>query len=187
MSNHPELFAPPAHSHILYVCMSHNTCAIHDRTFVNAAEHLLRLVNEMRTSVNGSRRSLMAEMQGDEGAADCLIWRNASKEYKQQALELDDQMRVSIFAGKVSKRMLKEVIKVCHRGQRQNMYAKDADKHNSLADAVKSFLCTRLSRLKYFQKRRKSRYFISHLYSFMFVCLFVCLSVFFVRLPVCIF
>jgi hypothetical protein len=46
----------------------------------------------------------------------------------------------SIFEGKVSKRMLKEVIKVCHRGQRQNMYAKDADKHNSLAGAVKSIL-----------------------------------------------
>jgi len=69
---------------------------------VNAAEHLLRLVNEMRTSVNGSRRSLMAEMQGDEGAADCLIWRNASKEYKQQALELDDQMRELLLVAKVS-------------------------------------------------------------------------------------
>jgi hypothetical protein len=29
--------------------------------------------------------------------------------------------------------MLKEVIKVCHRGQLQDMYAKDADKHNLLA------------------------------------------------------
>jgi len=34
--------------------------------------------------------------------------------------------------------MLKEVIKVCHRGQRQDMYAKDADKHDLLA--VKSIL-----------------------------------------------
>ena len=57
---------------------------------------------ELRTSVNGSRRSLMAEMQGDEGAADCLIWRNASKEYKQQALELDDQMRELLLVAKVS-------------------------------------------------------------------------------------
>jgi hypothetical protein len=36
--------------------------------------------------------------------------------------------------------MLKEVIKVCHRGQRQDMYAKDADKNNLLAGAVKSIL-----------------------------------------------
>ena len=87
---------------VCVVCMSYNTFAIQDRTFVNAADHLLRLVNEMRTSVNGSRRSLMDEMQGDEGAADCLIWRNASKEYKQQALELDDQMRELLMVAKVS-------------------------------------------------------------------------------------
>ena len=82
--------------------MSYNTFAIQDPTFVNAAEHLLRLVNEMLTSVNGSRRSLVDEMQGDEGAADCLIWRNASKEYKQQVLELDDQKCELLMVAKVS-------------------------------------------------------------------------------------
>jgi hypothetical protein len=37
-----------------------------------------------------------------EGAPDCLIWRNASKEYKQQALELDDQMREILLVAKAS-------------------------------------------------------------------------------------
>ena len=37
--------------------------------------------------------------------------------------------------------MIKEVIKVCHRGQRQDMYVKDADKHDLLAQVnVKSML-----------------------------------------------
>ena len=44
----------------------------------------------------------MDEIQGDEGAADCLIWRNVSKEYKQQALEIDDQMRELLMVAKVS-------------------------------------------------------------------------------------
>jgi hypothetical protein len=102
-----------------------NDCNIpfSDRTFVKSAEHVLKLVNEMRASVNASRSSLTAEMQGDEGAADCLIWRNASKEYKRQASDLDNQMRELILLAKVSKRMLKEVIKVCKRGSRQDMYA----------------------------------------------------------------
>jgi hypothetical protein len=64
----------------------------------------------------------MAEMQGDESAADCRIWRNASKEYKMQAKELDDQMRELILLAKVAKRMVKAVIKVCKRGGRQIMY-----------------------------------------------------------------
>ena len=108
-----------------------NSCNIPftERSFVRAAEHLLNLVEEMRASVNGSRSSLMAEMQGDEGAADCLIWRNASKEYKRQARDLDDQMRELIMLAKVAKRMLKEVIKVCKRGQRQDMYASSRDMH----------------------------------------------------------
>jgi len=42
-----------------------------------------------------------AYLAGDEGAADCLIWRNASKEYKRQALHLDDQMRELIMLAKV--------------------------------------------------------------------------------------
>jgi hypothetical protein len=108
-----------------------NSCNIPftERSFVRAAEHLLNLVEEMRASVNGSRSSLMAEMQGDEGAADCLIWRNASKEYKRQARDLDDQMRELIMLAKVAKRMLKEVIKVCKRGQRQDMYANSHNMH----------------------------------------------------------
>ncbi len=37
--------------------------------------------------------------------------------------------------------MIKEVIKVCHRGQWQDMYVKDADKHDLLAQVnVKSML-----------------------------------------------
>ena len=102
-----------------------NDCNIpfSDRTFVKSAEHVLQLINEMRGSVNSSRSSLTAEMQGDEGASDCLIWRNASKEYKRQASDLDNQMRELILLAKVSKRMLKEVIKVCKRGSRQDMYA----------------------------------------------------------------
>ena len=62
-------------------------------------------------------------MQGDETAADCLIWRNASKEYKREARELDDQMRELFLLAMVTKRMLKEVIKVCQRGSRQELYA----------------------------------------------------------------
>ena len=45
-------------------------------------------VGEMRTRVNLAREKLMSEVQGDAGAADCLIWRNASKEYKREAREL---------------------------------------------------------------------------------------------------
>ena len=101
-----------------------NSCNIPftDKTFVKVSEHVLRLVSEMRTSVNNSRSTLMAEMQGDESAADCRIWRNASKEYKMQAKELDDQMRELILLAKVAKRMVKAVIKVCKRGGRQIMY-----------------------------------------------------------------
>ena len=77
----------------------------------------------MRTRVNLAREKLMSEVQGDAGAADCLIWRNASKEYKREARELDDQMRELILLSIVTKRMLKEVIKVCRRGARQEMYA----------------------------------------------------------------
>jgi len=45
--------------------LTNNSCNIPftDKTFVKAAEHVLRLVSEMRTSVNNSRGSLMAEMQ----------------------------------------------------------------------------------------------------------------------------
>ena len=105
--------------------LQRNNCNIpfEDRSFVKAAEHVLKLVNEMRSSVNNSRSSLMAEMQGDEGAADCLIWRNASKEYKHQAQDLDHQMRELIMLAKVAKHMLRGVLKVCNRGQRQVMYA----------------------------------------------------------------
>ena len=106
-----------------------------DKSFVKASEHVLHLVTEMRTSVNLSRSTLMAEMQGDEGAADCLIWRNASKDYKRQAKELDDQMRELIMLAKVAKRMLKEVIKVCKRGARQEMYA-DSDMRHMLESAL---------------------------------------------------
>jgi len=107
-----------------------NACNIPftDKQFVKAAEHVLDLVNEMHTSVNNSRSTLMAEMQGDEGAADCLIWRNASKDYKRQATELDDQMRELILLSKVSKRMLKQVIRVCKRGSRQEMYSDNSIK-----------------------------------------------------------
>ena len=105
--------------------LQRNNCNIpfEDSSFVKAAEHVLKLVNEMRSSVNNSRSSLMAEMQGDEGAADCLIWRNASKEYKHQARDLDHQMRELIMLAKVAKHMLRGVLKVCNRGQRQVMYA----------------------------------------------------------------
>ena len=108
-----------------------NSCNIPftDQTFVKASAHVLHLVSEMMLSVNQSRVSLRAEMQGDEGAADCLIWRNASKEYKKQAEDLDDQMRELIMLAKVSKRMLKAVIKVCKRGERQTMYADNDIKH----------------------------------------------------------
>ena len=80
----------------------------------------------MRNQVNISRIKLMSEVQGDAGASDCLIWRNASKEYKREARELDDQMRELILLSKVTKRMLKEVINVCRRGARQDMYAESA-------------------------------------------------------------
>ena len=105
--------------------LQRNNCNIpfEDSSFVKAAEHVLKLVNEMRSSVSNSRSSLMAEMQGDEGAADCLIWRNASKEYKHQARDLDHQMRELIMLAKVAKHMLRGVLKVCNRGQRQVMYA----------------------------------------------------------------
>ena len=93
-----------------------------DNTFLKTTEHALRLVVEMRESVHSSRSSLMAEMQGDGSAADCQIWRNASKEYKLQALELDDQMRELTMLAKVAKRMFKAVLKVCNRGTRQEMY-----------------------------------------------------------------
>ena len=71
----------------------------------------------------------MCAVQGDEGAADCLIWRNASKEYKRQAKDLDDQMRELIMLAKVAKRMVKAVIKVCKRGSRQGMYDDSDLKH----------------------------------------------------------
>ena len=108
-----------------------NACNIpfQDKTFIKSSEHVLHLIVEMRRSVNTSRSTLMAEMQGDEGAADCLIWRNASKDYKRQAKELDDQMRELIMLAKVAKRMLKEVVKVCQRGSRQELYADDPMKH----------------------------------------------------------
>ena len=102
-----------------------NSCNIPftDSKFLKSTQHVLSLVNEMRTRVNISRASLMAEVQGDETAADCLIWRNASKEYKREARELDDQMRELFLLAMVTKRMLKEVIKVCQRGSRQELYA----------------------------------------------------------------
>ena len=102
-----------------------NSCNIPftDKTFVRSSSHVLEIISEMMLSVNNSRVSLIAEMQGDEGAADCLIWRNASKEYKKQANDLDDQMRQLIVLAKVAKRILKAVIKVCTRGERQSMYA----------------------------------------------------------------
>ena len=60
----------------------HNSCNIPftDETFVKSSSHVLRIISEMMLSVNNSRVSLVAEMQGDDSAADCLIWRNASKE-----------------------------------------------------------------------------------------------------------
>jgi len=121
-----------------------NSCNIPftDKTFVKVSEHVLRLVSEMRTSVNNSRSTLMAEMQGDESAADCRIWRNASKEYKTQAKELDNQMRELILLAKVTKRMVKAVIKVCKRGGRQILYETGGSHmaalmHSTLLDAQK--------------------------------------------------
>lgn len=118
--------------------LHNNSCNIPftDKTFVKASEHVLRLVSEMRTSVNNSRSTLMQEMQGDESAADCRIWRNASKEYKLQAKELDDQMRELIMLAKVAKRMVKSVIKVCKRGGRQTLYAASAGSMKALLDST---------------------------------------------------
>ena len=93
-------------------------------------------VGEMRTRVNLAREKLMSEVQGDAGAADCLIWRNASKEYKREARELDDQMRELILLSIVTKRMLKEVIKVCHRGARQGMYAETSTPMRGVLNAA---------------------------------------------------
>ena len=90
----------------------------------------------MRTRVNLAREKLMSEVQGDAGAADCLIWRNASKEYKREARELDDQMRELILLSIVTKRMLKEVIKVCHRGARQGMYAETSTPMRGVLNAA---------------------------------------------------
>jgi len=108
-----------------------NACNIpfQDKTFIKSSEHVLYLIIEMRRSVNTSRSTLMQEMQGDEGAADCLIWRNASKDYKRQAKELDNQMRELIMLSKAAKRMLKQVVLVCQRGGRQELYADDPMKH----------------------------------------------------------
>ena len=108
-----------------------NACNIpfQDKTFIKSSEHVLYLIIEMRRSVNTSRSTLMQEMQGDEGAADCLIWRNASKDYKRQAKELDNQMRELIMLSKTAKRMLKQVVQVCQRGSRQDLYADDPMKH----------------------------------------------------------
>lgn len=83
----------------------------------------------MRASVNRARSTLIAEMSGDEGAADCLIWRNASLEYKRQATDLDDQMRELIVLAKVANRMLKEVIRVCNRGERKALYEEGETSH----------------------------------------------------------
>jgi hypothetical protein len=71
--------------------------------------------------------------------------------------------------------MIKEVIKVCHRGQRQDMYAKDADKHDLLA--VKSMLlhAAVTPQILVDEERLKVLYISSALYSS--VCLSVCLSV----------
>ena len=93
-------------------------------------------VGEMRTHVNLAREKLMSEVQGDAGAADCLIWRNASKEYKREARELDDQMRELILLSIVTKRMLKEVIKVCRRGARQGMYAETSTPMRGVLNAA---------------------------------------------------
>ena len=98
-----------------------------DKAFRKSSQHLVFLIGEMRASVNRARSTLIAEMQGDEGAADCLIWRNASKEYKRQAIDLDDQMRELIVLAKVANRMLKEVIRVCNRGERKALYEQGAD------------------------------------------------------------
>ena len=97
-----------------------------DKAFLKSSQHLVFLIGEMRASVNRARSTLIAEMQGDEGAADCLIWRNASKEYKRQAIDLDDQMRELIVLAKVANRMLKEVIRVCNRGERKALYEQGA-------------------------------------------------------------
>ena len=109
-----------------------------DNTFLKTTEHALHLVVEMRESVHSSRSSLMAEMQGDGSAADCQIWRNASKEYKLQALELDDQMRELIMLAKVAKRMFKAVLKVCNRGTRQAMYIESLNTKMNLKRIVGS-------------------------------------------------
>ena len=103
---------------------------------------MIKLVGEMRNQVNISRIKLMSEVQGDAGASDCLIWRNASKEYKREARELDDQMRELILLSKVTKRMLKEVINVCRRGARQDMYAESA---SSMRQILQGALISRTS------------------------------------------
>ena len=113
-----------------------------DPTFVKSTEHVIKLVGEMRNQVNISRIKLMSEVQGDAGASDCLIWRNASKEYKREARELDDQMRELILLSKVTKRMLKEVINVCRRGARQDMYAESA---SSMRQILQGALISRTS------------------------------------------
>ena len=77
----------------------------------------------------------MAEMQGDEGAADCLIWRKASKQYKSEAKHLDDEMCELILFARVAKRMLKAVIRVCKRGTRQTMYATSSELKTLLQSA----------------------------------------------------
>jgi len=107
-----------------------------EKTFVKSANHLVKLVTEMRLLVNASRTSLQAEMQGDEAAADCRIWRNASKEYKKEAALLDSEMRELILLAKVSKRMLKEVIKVCDRGDRQTYYSYSDNKMKHLLESA---------------------------------------------------
>ena len=105
--------------------LQRNACSIPftDKAFKKATEHAITLVIEMQESVNKSRSVLKSEMNGDDAAADCLIWSNASKEYKREARELDHQMLELIILARVAKRILKEVTKVCRRGQRQALYA----------------------------------------------------------------
>ena len=116
----------PSNPRVSCLILSLNACNVLVDTARQTSQHLVFLIGEMRASVNRARSTLIAEMQGDEGAADCLIWRNASKEYKRQAIDLDDQMRELIVLAKVANRMLKEVIRVCNRGERKALYEQGA-------------------------------------------------------------
>ena len=102
-----------------------------DGSFVKAAQHLQALIVDMRHAVMESRKTLDSDMNSEEAPIECLLWKKISTNYKKSVASLDNQMRGLLVIEKASRRIVKEIVKICKRKAMNDAEAVSSTKHGN--------------------------------------------------------